>query len=99
VILADLSRVISENVRVAIKRKGSPSFYRLGHEMAKIMERPAGIGKDKYGPSVNPETCRKAVELCLSGQRIWRVDYVQAVAFLLDVSVVELVSPPKLGRK
>jgi hypothetical protein len=48
---------------------------------------------------VNPETCRKAVELCLAGTRIWRVDYVQAVAFLLDVSVVELVSPPKLHQK
>ena len=97
--MRDLSGTISANVRTAIKRKGSPTFYRLGKEMAKIMERPAGIGREKYGSSVNPETCRKAVELCLSGQRIWRVDYLQAVAFLLDVSVVELVSPPKLGRK
>jgi hypothetical protein len=91
-----LSMTISANVRTAIQKKGNPTFYRLGHEMAKIMERPAGIGRDKYGPAVNSETCRKAVELCLSGQRIWRVDYLQALAFLLDVSVVELVSPPKL---
>jgi hypothetical protein len=97
--MRDLSGTISANVRTAMKRKGNPTFYRLGHEMAKIMERPAGLGKEKYGPSVNPETCRKAVELCLAGTRIWRVDYVQAVAFLLDVSVVELVSPPKLHQK
>jgi hypothetical protein len=91
-----LSKTISANVRTAMEKKGNPSFYRLGHEMAKIMERPSGIGREKYGSTVNPETCRKALEKCLCGQRIWRVDYVQAVAFLLDVSVVELVSPPKL---
>jgi predicted hydrocarbon binding protein len=94
--MGSLNKTISANVRTAIKKAGSPTFYRLGHEMAKIMERPAGIGRDKYGSSVNPETCRKAVELCLSGQRIWRVDYLAAIAFLLGVSVVELVSPPKL---
>jgi predicted hydrocarbon binding protein len=96
--MGSLNKTISANVRTAIKKAGSPTFYRLGHEMAKIMERPAGIGREKYGLSVNPETCRKAVELCLSGQsgRIWRVDYLEALAFLLDVSVVELVSPPKL---
>ncbi len=94
-----LSQITTRNVKAAIKLRGNPSLYRLGMEMAEVMERPPGIGREKNGPDVEPSTCRRAVEMCLAGRKVWRLDYLEAVAWVLDVKVTELIAPPNLARK
>ncbi len=97
--MSTLNRIVTMNVKAAIKAAGSPSFYRLGKQMAEVVERPPGIGLAKHGLSVNAETCRRHVEDCLSGRKVWRIDYLEGVALVLGVSLTELVSPPQLTRK
>lgn len=97
--MPDLNQTVIVNVKAAIKANGSPSFYRLGVEMAKVVRRPPGIGLDKYGPEVKPETCRRHVEDCLSGRKCFRLDYLQGLAWVLSVTVAELVSPKDLAKK
>ena len=97
--MSSLNKTVVANVKLAIKRAGNPTFYRLGKEMAEIMVRPPGIGLAKHGPDVKAETCRKHLELCLSARKVFRIDYLEAVAWVLDTSVADLVSPPKLRRK
>ena len=97
--MSTLNRIVTMNVKAAIKAAGSPSFYRLGKQMAEVVERPPGIGLVKHGLSVNAETCRRHVEDCLSGRKVWRIDYLEGVALVLGVGVAELVAPPKIGEQ
>jgi len=97
--MSSLNKTVTANVKIAIKRAGSPSFYRLGREMAEVMVRPPGVGLKKYGPQMRAETCRKTIEQCIAGRQCWRLDYLEALAWVLDVKVAELVSPPRLDRK
>ncbi len=97
--MGTLNRVVTMNVKAAIKRAGSPTFYRLGKQMAEVVERPPGIGFAKHGVGVNAETCRRHVEDCLSGRRVWRIDYLEGVALVLGVDIAELVSLPQFSEK
>jgi len=97
--MGTLNRIVTMNVKAAIKAAGSPTFYRLGKMMAEVIERPPGIGLAKHGLSVNAETCRRHVEDCLSGRKVWRLDYLEGVAIVLDTSIAELVSTPQFAQR
>ena len=97
--MLSLSEIISANVKDAVRKAGNPTYYRLGKEMARVMERPPGIGKEMYGKQIVADTASRHIARCLAGKGIWRVDYLEALASVLGVSVADLVTTSKIGKK
>ncbi len=85
----DLNSIITANVKRAIRAAGDPSLYRIGADMAEIMERPYGVGREMYGPDINADTARKHVERALVSTVV-QSDFQDAIGRDLDAGVPTL---------
>ena len=91
--MSRLNHIVSKNVGRAIKAAGNPSLYQISGKMVEFMERQEGPGREKYGPIVGHEAARKHITRALGSpeEQCWRLDYLEAIARVLDVRVVDLI--------